>query len=101
MADESTSFTEKVKSGGGKKAIVAGGTGLSAAALIYLHAVFATKSDIDSARQTISVQWKQLSELRKEVSDLKQSNAAYQHLLEFLTTGNVRAIIGTTGKTNL
>ena len=92
MADnqENTTFFQRA---GGKlqkhKALVTSGTGLSAAALIYLHGVFATKTEVLKLQQAQATQWQQISELKTQVDQLKGENAAYQLLLNFITSGNV------------
>lgn len=91
MADqENTTFFQRA---GGKlqkhKALVTSGTGLSAAALIYLHGVFATKTEVLKLQQSQATQWQQISDLKAQVDQLKGQNAAYELLLNFINVGKV------------
>lgn len=72
-----------------KKLLVGGGTGLSAAALIYIHAVFAHQSDLVKMQQAQTTQWQQISELHQQVTRLEGRNAAYELLLRYVTAHQV------------
>lgn len=65
--------------------LAAGGTGLSAAAVVFLYATFGTKAEIDKLRTSQATQWQayqkqteQVNALRLEVSQLKGQNAAFE-----------------------
>lgn len=86
MGDD-TSFVDKIKGASKTKKVVAGGGGLSVAALIYLHSTFALRLDLDKTRQSQVTQWQQISQLRDEIHEIKGRNDAYEMLLRYLTTG--------------
>lgn len=91
MADEGeTTFLQrtgdKLKN---KKLLVGGGTGLSAAAVIFLYATFATKGDLEKARLAQATQWQQISQLRTELNEVKAQNMAYEMLLRYVSTGAI------------
>lgn len=98
-SESDTTFLERAKQAGSgiatKRTVIAGGTGLSAAAVIFLYATFATKSDLERHRQSQTTQWNQISQLKTEVNDLKTRIHAYERLLDYVTTGNIRAIVAT------
>lgn len=91
MADnqENTTFMQRATGRLTKHKALASGTGLSAAALIYLHGVFATRSDVAKLQQAQATQWQQISQLNAQVEQLKGRNDAYELLLRFLSAGNI------------
>lgn len=101
LVGEDTSLFEKAKSAGSgtatKRTIIAGGTGLSAAAVIWIYATFATKGDLERHRQSQTTQWQQISALKVEIGDLKTRIHAYEKLLEYVTMGGIRARVSTNG----
>lgn len=104
MSDDTT-FIQKAKSAAASpikaRTVVASGTGLSAAAVIFIYATFATKSDLERMRQSQTTQWQRITQMQSEINDLKAGNLSYARLLEFVTTGRINAIIGNgNGKTN-
>jgi hypothetical protein len=92
MAEDQENTTFLQRAGGRlrkNKALATTSTGLSAAALIYLHGMFATKSELLKVQQAQAVQWQQISQLNSKMDELKGENAAYKLLLTFITTGRV------------
>ena len=95
-----------------KGAVLASGTGISTAAVVFPYQFFAQKGDLEALqksnnekfsqmRQVQSAQWDHISALRLELHNVKSHAQSYEKLLDFVTTGNIRAfILPTTGKTN-
>jgi hypothetical protein len=98
---EDTTFIARAKSVGAgmatKRTVIAGGTGLSTAAIIWIYATFASKGDLERHRQSQTTQWQQISALRVEINDLKTRIHAYEKLLDYVTTGIIRANVSTNG----
>lgn len=103
MPDDTT-FIQKAKAvGAGKvttRTAVAGGTSLSVGAVIWIYATFATKADLERHRQSQTTQWQRITQLQSEVNELKTRNHAYEKLLEFVTTGVIRATFLPNASTN-
>lgn len=94
MADEQpseTTFWQKAGSAAkSKKAqVAASGTGLSAAALIFLYTNFATRADLARTQAAQTAQWQQISDLKTEVLVLKGRNSAYEMLLHYVSAGRI------------
>lgn len=98
---EDTEFSKKARSiwskMSTKQAVSTGWNGLSAAAIVWIYATFATKGDLERHRQSQTTQWQQISALKVEIGDLKTRIHAYEKLLEYVTMGGIRARVSTNG----
>lgn len=92
MADDqaNTTFIQRASTKLNKhRTLAASGTGLSAAALIYIHSIFATRSDLEKMRQAQTTQWQRISQLHDELNQVKAQNSAYEMLLRYVSTGQI------------
>lgn len=96
-----TTFWQKAGSAAkSKKAqVAASGTGLSAAALIFLYTNFATRADLQRAQAAQATQWQQISDLKTEVLVLKGRNSAYEMLLRYVSADRINLDGPVTNKT--
>jgi hypothetical protein len=96
-----TTFLQKLNSASSTKKVAATGGGLSAAALIYLSTVYATKVEVDKISQAQTAQWRQIGQLNSdlnrkvnllttELNEIKGRNAAYEMLLRYIKTGAIQ-----------
>lgn len=101
-SEDDTSFIQRA--GGAlrtkKAAVVGGGTGLSVAAVIWIYATFVSKTEMEKVRQSQATQWNQITELRKDVNELRAHARAYEMLLEYVSGGQIKASLTITNKTN-
>lgn len=59
-------FTKRVKRNKAKS-IIGGGLGLSTAAVIWIYATFATKSELAKVEESNKAQWRAIAEMRAAV----------------------------------
>lgn len=86
-----TTFWQKAGSAAKSKKgqLAASGTGLSAAALIFLYTNFATRADLQRATNAQATQWQQINDLKTEVLVLKGRNSAYEMLLRYVSSNRI------------
>lgn len=72
--------------------IAAVGTGLSAAAVIFLYAMFATNKDLEKVRSAQSSQWQayqrqtaEVTALRLDLAEVKGQNKSFEMIFRLLT----------------
>ncbi len=53
------------------KTLAAGGTGLSAAAVIFIYTQFATKAELNDAKDQIAAQQQEVQKLNQQISNLQ------------------------------
>lgn len=102
MADEQpTTIWQKAGTAAkSKKAqVAASGTGLSAAALIFLYTNFATRADLQRAQAAQATQWQQISDLKTQVMILNGRNSAYEMLLRYVSADRITLDGPVTNKT--